>query len=148
MFNDAEVQILERHLKLPVQSATNSSGTGLSAALPRELDGFNWGACLGSIPWALAHRLWGWVAVQILLLRLAPPGGLFIVALMSLALGFTGNDLAWKYNRWRDADHFRRIQGRWASLMITLAAAACWWLLALALWDCLFFRWIPLRHKL
>lgn len=82
----------------------NTSGQGKEAVLPDELEGLNWGAFLLNWIWGLGNRTY------IALLALIP----FVNFVMPFVLLFKGNKWAWANRSWRDADHFRRVQRKWA----------------------------------
>ena len=88
----------------PNPNATNDSGMGDASVLPAELQGFNWGALLGSWIWGLGNSVW------IGLLALIPCVGFF----MRFYLGAKGNEMAWKSKRWDSVQSFRQTQTTWA----------------------------------
>ena len=85
-------------------NAGNSSGQGDASVLPAELQGFNWGALLGSWIWGLGNNVW------LGLLGLVPCVGFF----MRFYLGSKGNEMAWKSKRWDSVQSFRQVQTTWA----------------------------------
>jgi len=74
------------------------------AELPADLRRWNWGAFLLTWIWGLGN------ATYIALLALIP--GVNVV--MMVILGIKGRAWAWRNNRWRDLEHFRRNQRNWA----------------------------------
>lgn len=70
----------------------------------------NWGAFLLTWIWGVGN------AVPAAFLALIPPFTPFI----ALLLLFKGNQWAWKRKRWRDLNHFKRVQTRWAIVGFTV----------------------------
>jgi hypothetical protein len=83
----------------------NTSGQGLSAAVPPELQGWNWGAFLLTWVWGIGNRVW----LALLALIPLPLVGLAIAIL----LGVKGNEWAWNFKRWDSIEHFRKTQRIW-----------------------------------
>jgi hypothetical protein len=83
----------------------NESGTGTSAVLPSELEGWNWGGFLLTWVWAIGNRTW------IGLIALAPVP--FADLAMGIILGIKGNEWAWQNKKWDSLEHFRRTQRTW-----------------------------------
>lgn len=82
----------------------NTSGQGPLAAVPPEIDRWNWGAFLLSWVWGVGNRTW------IALLAFVP----LVNLVMPFVLGVKGSTWAWRNRRWDSVDHFRRVQRRWA----------------------------------
>lgn len=74
------------------------------AELPRELDRWNWGAFFLNWIWGIGNSTF------IALLALIP--GLNLIVM--IVLGARGSRWAWRNRAWRDAEHFRRSQRKWA----------------------------------
>ena len=72
--------------------------------IPRELDRWNWGAFFLNWIWGIGN------STYIALLALIP--GINIV--MMVVLGLKGSRWAWRNRYWKDAEHFRITQRRWA----------------------------------
>ena len=72
--------------------------------IPPELDRWNWGAFLLNWIWGIGNSVW------IALLMFVP----LVNVVMIFVLGARGSRWAWKNRAWRDAEHFRRVQRRWA----------------------------------
>ena len=87
-----------------VALAGNGSGTGTTAVLPAELNGFSWGAFWLSWVWAIANNTW------IGLLALIP----YVGVIMWFVLGAKGNEWAWQNRRWESVEEFRKVQSTWA----------------------------------
>jgi len=82
----------------------SSESLNTPASIPPELDRWNWGAFF-------LHWIWGiGNSTPIALLALIP-GVNFIVMIV---LGMRGSRWAWRNRYWRDAEHFRRTQRKWA----------------------------------
>ncbi|MBL8487084.1 MAG: hypothetical protein JNK22_08365 [Rhodocyclaceae bacterium] len=102
----------------------NTSGRGRLAAVPPEVDHWNWGAFLLNWIWGIAHNTW-------IALLMFVPGVNFV---MPFVLGARGSVWAWRNRRWESIEHFRRAQRAWARwgfglLLAAVAAAgtALWW---------------------
>jgi hypothetical protein len=93
-------------------SGINDSGTGPTAQLPAELQGFNVGALLMSWVWAIAHQTW------IGLLSLVPCVGI----VMAIILGIKGNEYAWQNRKWDSIEQFKATQKVWMYW-----ESACWY---------------------
>lgn len=81
------------------QEALNSP-----AEIPPELDRWNWGAFLLNWIWGIGN------STLIALLALLPGINLIVM----IVLGLRGSRWAWRNRAWRDAEHFRRTQRKWA----------------------------------
>lgn len=80
------------------------SGWGKDSQLPPELKKWNWGAFLLSWVWGLGN------STYIAFLMFVP----FVNIVMPFVLGAKGNKWAWQKRTWRDVDHFRKTQKKWA----------------------------------
>ncbi|MBD2295880.1 serine/threonine protein kinase [Anabaena sphaerica FACHB-251] len=100
---------------LEIKDVINNSGCGISnqyAPVPEEILGWNWGAFL--MPW-----LWMWPNnVWYGLLCFIPHIG----GIMTIALGFKGNEWAWKSRHWRSIEQFKAHQRGWAIAGIMIGA--------------------------
>ncbi len=74
------------------------------AAIPPELDRWNWGAFLLNWIWGIGNSTF------VALLALIP----IVNIVMIIVLGARGSRWAWQNRTWRDAEHFRRTQRNWA----------------------------------
>jgi serine/threonine protein kinase len=125
-------QFLESGIVLnqPQETPTfvNNSGQGglfdPSVPVPDEIKGWNWGAFLFPQFWPLTNRTW------IGLLSWAP----YIGPLMSLVLGYKGNEWAWKSREWRSLQHFKDHQRGWtvAGLLFGFPVSIIIWIGAIA----------------
>ncbi len=77
----------------------NTSGSGDSAAVPPELQRWNWAAFLGGFLWALENRM----PREILLVSCIPFYGPF-------ACGKRGYEWTWKHQGWINLDHLLQNQ--------------------------------------
>jgi len=75
-----------------------------SVEIPRELDRWNWGAFLLNWIWGIGNNTY------IALLMFVP----FVNLVMMFVLGAKGSGWAWRNQTWRDAEHFRKAQRKWA----------------------------------
>jgi serine/threonine protein kinase len=100
---------------LDIKEVINNSGCGLYnkyAVVPEEILGWNWGAFL--MPW-----LWMWPNyVWYGFLCFIPQIGW----IMAIAMGFKGNEWAWKSRRWRSIEQFKAHQRGWAIAGIMIGA--------------------------
>ena len=90
----------------------NTSGQGKLAEVPREIQGWNWGAFLLSWIWSIGNSVW------IGLLALIPYAGF----IMAIILGVKGSEWAWQSKRWDSIEHFKRTQRTWSYWGIGIAA--------------------------
>jgi hypothetical protein len=74
------------------------------AEIPPELDRWNWGAFFLNWIWGIGNSTF------IALLALVP----FVNIVMIFVLGARGSRWAWRNRLWRDTEHFRRAQRKWA----------------------------------
>ncbi len=86
------------------EEQTYMSGLGKKSILPPELKRWNWGAFLLSWIWGIGN------SVFIALLMFVP----FVNFFMPFVLGAKGNKWAWQKRTWRDVDHFKSTQKKWA----------------------------------
>jgi hypothetical protein len=74
------------------------------AEVPRELDRWNWGAFLLNWIWGIGNSTF------IALLMFVP----LVNIVMIFVLGAKGSKWAWRNRYWRDPEHFRTTQRKWA----------------------------------
>lgn len=81
------------------------SGKGSASEIPKEFVylGWNWGAAGLSFLWGMANRVW------IAFLMFIPILNLFVI----FYLGFKGNELAWRANKWESVEKFKEAQDKW-----------------------------------
>jgi len=82
----------------------NTSGQGVAAVVPPELDRWNWGAFFLNWIWGIGNNTF------IALLMFVP----VVNMVMPFVLGVKGSAWAWRNKRWESVDHFRRVQRNWA----------------------------------
>jgi hypothetical protein len=82
----------------------NTSGQGKLAAVPPEVDRWNWGAFLLNWIWGIGNNTF------IALLMFIP----FANLVMPFVLGAKGSVWAWRNKRWDSVEHFKRVQRAWA----------------------------------
>ena len=80
------------------------SGLGKESVLPPELKGWNWGAFLLNWIWGIGNSTF------IALLMFIP----LVNIVMLFMLGAKGNKWAWQNRTWRDVEHFKQTQRKWA----------------------------------
>jgi len=82
----------------------NTSGQGKASVVPAEIRGWNWGAFLLNWIWGLGN------STYIALLMFVP----LVNIVMLFVLGAKGNEWAWRNRLWRDVQHFKSTQRKWA----------------------------------
>ena len=126
-------------------SSVNDSESVVNALDPNA--GWNWGAAVFTVLWAIAHRVWwvigafvGILALPVLIIAGGSgesdfssyislgsaifAGSYFILGLL---LGMRGNALAWRRRRFDSVETFRAAQRKWrgaALVALSIAAAA------------------------
>jgi len=103
----------------------NTSGQGLSAAVPPDIEGWNWGAFFLTWIWGIGNRVW----LSFLALIPIPLVGLA----MMVILGIKGNEWAWQCKKWDSIEQFRHKQRIWMYWGIAAFIAPFVFLLGLAL---------------
>ena len=116
--------LLKAKVEKHVPAVENTSGQGKLAVVPREIEGWNWGAFLLNWIWSICNNVW------IGLLSLIPYAGIIMV----IILGVKGNEWAWQYKRWDSIEHFKRTQKTWRDWGVgLLITGICLWLIISAL---------------
>lgn len=82
----------------------NTSGQGKLAAVPPEVDRWNWGAFLLNWIWGIGNNTY------IALLMFVPLANM----VMPFVLGAKGSVWAWRNKHWDSVEHFKRVQRAWA----------------------------------
>jgi len=82
----------------------NTSGERERAIVPPEIRRWNWGAFLLNWIWGVVNETY------IALLMFVP----LVNVVMMFVLGAKGSEWAWRNTRWRDVEHFKRVQRLWA----------------------------------
>ena len=82
----------------------NTSGMGARSEVPPEIRGWNWGAFFLNWIWGIGN------STYIALLMFIP----VVNIVMIFVLGMKGNEWAWRNRLWRDIDHFKATQRKWA----------------------------------
>ncbi len=106
--------------------AGNTSGQGSSAVVPKEIEGWNWGAFLLGWIWGIGNSVW------ISFLELVP----YIGWVMAFVLGAKGSEWAWRYKRWDSIEHFKRTQRTWTMWGIGVVGGAI--VLGILIWIIIF----------
>jgi len=88
-------------VQYPLAMTSASQGP---AAVPREVDRWNWGAFLLNWIWGIGNN------TLIALLALVPVVNL----VMMIVLGAKGSEWAWRNKRWESVEQFKRVQRNWA----------------------------------
>ena len=90
----------------------NTSGQGKLAAVPPEVDRWNWGAFLLNWIWGIGNNTY------IALLMFVP----FVNIVMAFVLGAKGSIWAWRNKRWDSIEHFQAVQRKWTKWGLTIYA--------------------------
>lgn len=85
----------------------NTSGQGSLAVVPKEIQGWNWGAFLLNWIWGIGNKVW--LALITIIALLFPLTGF----IMAIVLGVKGNEWAWRNKRWDSIEQFKRTQRTW-----------------------------------
>jgi hypothetical protein len=97
---------------------------GGSTPLPVDAGGWSWGAFLLNWIWVIFNApALAWIAILV-----------WIIPATALALGFYGNEWAWRYRKWESIEQFRRTQETWTKWGIVWAVCAVLALTAVAVW--------------
>ena len=88
----------------------NNSGEGSKSMVPKEIQGWNWGAFAFSWIWGLCNNAW------LALIALVPA----ISLIMSIISGAKGNEWAWQNKKWESIEAFQKTQRKWSSWGIAL----------------------------
>ncbi|HEY1474626.1 MAG TPA: cytochrome c oxidase assembly factor Coa1 family protein [Pseudolabrys sp.] len=92
----------------------NTSGHGVAAVIPAELDRWNWGAFLLNWVWGIGNNTFIALLMFVPIVNLAMP----------FVLGAKGSAWAWRNKKWDSVDHFRRVQRNWAIAGVVFLLAA------------------------
>ena len=98
-------QVLNNNDSLPTVS-----GEGKDSIVPSEIKGWSWGAFLLNWIWGIGN------STYIALLMFVP----FVNIVMPFVLGAKGNEWAWRNRVWRDVEHFKKTQRKWAVAGVAL----------------------------
>jgi len=97
---------------------TYTSGRGKESIVPPEIRRWNWGAFFLTWIWGIGNRTY------LALLTNIPP----LTLVMPFVLGAKGSEWAWRNRFWRDVEHFKATQRRWAwagSIVFIVLAFTC-----------------------
>ncbi|MCI5165641.1 MAG: hypothetical protein D3903_05980 [Candidatus Electrothrix sp. GM3_4] len=81
-----------------------ASGLGKESVVPPEIAKWNWGAFFLNWIWGIGN------STYIAFLMFVP----FVGFIMPFILGAKGSEWAWQKKTWRDIDHFKQTQKKWA----------------------------------
>lgn len=82
----------------------NNSGLRDATIIPDNIKGWNWGAFGFTWIWGIANSSY------LTLFALIP----YFNLIWAIICGLKGNEWAWKNKRWQNAEHFHKIQKKWA----------------------------------
>jgi hypothetical protein len=91
----------------------NTSGQGKSAAVPPEIDRWNWGAFFLNWIWGIANN------TLIALLMFVP----LVNLVMPFVLGAKGSAWAWRNKQWESIEQFKSVQRVWAIVGVVVCGA-------------------------
>lgn len=102
-----------------IQATQGNSSRRAGASLPADASGLSWGGFFLSWIWGIGNNTW------IALLALLPIANIIV----PFWLLFTGREKAWQNRRWRDVEHFNRVQRIWGAsgLVIAVLVGWLWW---------------------
>ena len=83
----------------------NNSGEGSKSIVPKEIQGWNWGAFTFNWIWGLCNNAW------LALIALVPA----ISLIMSIISGAKGNEWAWQNKKWESIEAFQKTQRKWSA---------------------------------
>jgi hypothetical protein len=92
----------------------NTSGQGVSATVPGEIDKWNWGAFLLNWIWGIGNNTY------IAFLMFVP----LVNFIMPFVLGAKGSSWAWRNKRWDSVEEFKAVQRKWARWGVAVLALA------------------------
>lgn len=129
----------------------NTSGMGKFHEVPGGVEGWSWGAFFWTWLWAIANRTWVGLFTLLPLatgygISLAGPIGghntgwmrpalaafaLAVTLALHYLLGMNGRKWAWQNRRWRDVEHFNRVQRGWSiaafvGMMLLAVGSGSW----------------------
>jgi hypothetical protein len=110
----------------------NTSGHGVAAVVPAELNRWNWGAFFLNWIWGIGNNTFIALLMFVPVVNLAMP----------FVLGAKGSAWAWRNKRWDSVDHFKRVQRLWAICGVVAVIALVGF--AVAVW---FFVSSLLKHS-
>lgn len=93
---------------------TNTSGQGPGAAVPAEIQGWNWGAFLLNWIWGIGNSVWIALAAFVPIVGIVVP----------FYLGYKGSELAWQSKQWNSVEHFQDVQKKWMRAGLIVLAAS------------------------
>ncbi len=94
---------LNKREEYPGMIYDTRSGKGIDSKIPKEIEGWNWGAAGLSWIWGASHRVWISFVLFIPLVNLV----------FWIWLGIKGNELAWRADKWESVDEFLKKQKKW-----------------------------------
>ena len=117
----------------------NTSEQGNATSIPDGVRGWNWGAFLMGVIWAIGNKVWSmvvlWVGLFIADYAFLIYTGdnmsgtvdtifLVIFGVLSIVLGMKGNEWAWHDKKWDSVEHFKRTQSSWAKWGVIITVAS------------------------
>ena len=99
----------------------NTSGQGKTAAVPKEIQKWNWAAFILSWIWGIGNGVP--IALVALFANLVPCVGTVVALSMSVVLGMHGNEWAWRNRRWQGVEHFLDVQRKWTRWSVIILIA-------------------------
>lgn len=89
-------------------------------AFPKNINCFNWGACILTPIWGIFNNTP--ITLLSLILGFIPYLGVILGIVFSLYCGIKGNEWAWTNKEWSSLNHFHYVQRQWAKWAIIIEA--------------------------
>lgn len=90
-------------------------------AFPKNINCFNWGACIITPIWGLFNNTP--IACIAFVLPFIPYLGWLLSILFSIYCGAKGNEWAWENKEWESINHFHSVQRKWAIWAVAIEVA-------------------------
>ena len=105
------------HRRLKQESWTEydeRSGKGGASEIPEEIKGWNWGAAFLGVFWGPYFGVWSGLLLLIPLFNLV----YFFI------FGFNASEKAWRSNRWKSVEQFKKTRRKWSIAGIIIVSVA------------------------
>jgi hypothetical protein len=97
----------------------NTSGMGGPVPIEIRMMRWNWGGFCLPFLWMLNHGMIGW-GICLFVVQWIPFVGMGAGLIASIALGASGNEIAWQRRRFSSLDEFRAVEKAWTTWGISL----------------------------
>lgn len=89
--------------------------------MPKELKGFNWGACIFTFIWGLKYKAWiTLLALPLIIVQLPTGLNWILLTVLQIYCGIKGNEWAYQVEWWKKPADFRRTQMLWSMTALAL----------------------------